>query len=477
MAELEELQEGDIAEWYSDVIVKAQLADYSAVRGCVVIRPYAYSIWENMQRWLDDRLKATNHQNAYFPLFIPLSFIQKEKEHVEGFAPQLAVVTHGGGQELAEPLVVRPTSETIIYDTYRSWVQSYRDLPLLINQWCNVVRWELRTRPFLRSMEFLWQEGHTAHATPDEAVAEARLILDIYTHLIQDLLAIPVLPGRKSPRERFAGARDTYTVESLMRDGKALQMGTSHDLGQNFAQAFDVWFLDRDGVRRWPWSTSWAVTTRLLGALVLAHGDRKGLLLPPRLAPIQVVIVPIARSDEQRAQILAAAGGIAADLKVAGVRVQVDSREEVTPGFKFNDWELRGVPLRLELGPRDIQRHQVVAARRDTAEKAPLSLETLKASIPALLEEIQIGLFQRALRFRDEHTFAATTLADLEKLDEQSGFYLMNWCGGEECELRLADFKATIRCIPLDETLSTPTGRCAVCGGQPQHRVAVAKAY
>ena len=477
MAELEELREDAVADWYNDVVQRAQLADYSPVRGCMVIRPYAYSIWEYIQRWLDDRLKETGHQNAYFPLFIPLSFIQREKEHVEGFAPQLAIVTHGGGEELAEPLVVRPTSETIIYDTYAKWVQSYRDLPLLINQWSNVVRWEIRTRLFLRTMEFLWQEGHTAHATAEEAVEEARRIQEIYADLIEGQLAIPVLQGRKSAKERFAGARDTYTVESLMRDGKALQMGTSHDLGQNFSVAFGVSFLDRDGQRRQPWSTSWAVTTRLLGALVLAHGDGKGLLLPPRIAPIQVVVVPIYRSGEQREAVLAAAGSLATDLKRVGVRVRVDDREEVTPGFKFNDWELRGVPLRLELGPRDLAAGQVVVARRDTAEKRPLAAAQLANEIPTLLEAVQTALFARAVKFRETHTYDAAKLADLEALDERPGFYRLNWCGNGACEDQLGDYKATIRLIPLDDEQARPTGDCIVCGKPGQHRVYAAKAY
>ncbi|MGI8916215.1 MAG: proline--tRNA ligase [Chloroflexota bacterium] len=476
VAGITELAEDAVAEWYNDVVQRAQLADYSPVRGCMVIRPYAYSVWETIQRWLDDRLKETGHQNAYFPIFIPQSFIQREKEHVEGFAPQLAVVTHGGGEELAEPLVVRPTSETIIYDAYARWVQSYRDLPLLINQWANVVRWEIRTRLFLRTMEFLWQEGHTAHATAEEAVKEARLILSLYVKLIEEQLAIPVLQGRKSAKERFAGARDTYTVESLMRDGRALQMGTSHDLGQNFSKAFEVWFLDRDGERRQPWSTSWAVTTRLIGALVLAHGDSKGLLLPPRVAPTQVVIVPIYRSDEQRSAVITKAGELVTELRQAGVRAQVDGREEVTPGFKFNDWEMRGVPVRLELGPRDLAASQVIAARRDTAEKQPIPIAELAAHIPQLLETIQAALFQRALDFRERHTYDAASLADLAVLDERPGFYRLNWCGEGACEEQLATYKATIRAIPLDEE-AHPTGACAVCGQTALHRVYVAKAY
>ncbi|HZU13158.1 MAG TPA: proline--tRNA ligase [Chloroflexota bacterium] len=462
---------------YDRLVVRAGLADYSPVRGCMVIREYGYAVWELIQNWIDGELKATGHKNAYFPIFIPLSFIAKEAEHVEGFAPQLAVVTHGGGEELTEPLVVRPTSETIIYDMYRKWIQSYRDLPLLLNQWANVVRWEIRTRPFLRTMEFLWQEGHTAHASAAEADAEARLILDLYIRFIEGELAIPVMSGRKSESEKFAGADITYTMEAMMQDGKALQMGTSHNLGQNFGRAFDVWFLDRDGERKNPWSTSWAVTTRLIGAIVLVHGDAKGLILPPRIAPIQAVIVPIWRDDEQRAAVETYVAGIAADLAAGGIRVEIDDRDTVRPGFKFNEWELKGVPLRLEVGPRDVEAGQAVAARRDTGTKESTPRSELVARSGALLEEIQQQLYARALTFLHENTHEAGSLEDLARgLEEQRGFYRVNWCEGQGCERAFAREKATVRVIPFGEE-SEPNGPCIVCGEPARARVVVARSY
>ncbi len=462
---------------YSRLVVKAELADYSPVRGCMVIREYGYAIWELIQTWVDRELKATGHRNAYFPVLIPMSFITKEAEHVQGFAPQLAVVTHGGGEKLAEPLVVRPTSETIIYDSYRRWIQSYRDLPVLLNQWANVVRWEIRTRPFLRTMEFLWQEGHTAHASSEEADAEARMILDMYIRFIEGELAIPVLSGKKSESEKFAGGDITYTMESMMQDGKALQMGTSHNLGQNFGRAFDVWFLDRDGERKNPWSTSWAVTTRLIGALVLVHGDSKGLILPPRIAPTQVVIVPIWRDDVQRDAVDDYASDIAGELQGSDIRVHVDRRDTVRPGFKFNEWELKGVPLRVEVGPRDLEAGQAVIARRDTGEKLNISREELSSSIRYLLGEIQDDLFQRALSFRDQNTREASSLEELEQnLDRQRGFYWVNWCGSAECEQAFARFKATIRVIPFGDE-SRPSGPCIVCGKPAEARTIVSQAY
>jgi len=407
-----------------------------------------------------------------------MSFIRKEAQHVEGFAPELAVVTHGGGQKLAEELVVRPTSETIIYDMFRKWIQSYRDLPMLINQWVNVVRWEMRTRPFLRGMEFLWQEGHTAHATADEADAEALLILDIYVRFIQEELAIPVRSGRKSDREKFAGAQSTYTMESLMRDGKALQMGTSHNLGQNFGKAFDVRFLDRDGEQKFPWSTSWAVSTRLIGALVLVHGDDKGLILPPRIAPIQVVVVPIWRKEEERELVGPAVAEVEAQLTAAGIRVEVDRRDTVTPGFKFNYWELKGVPLRLEIGPRDVASGQVMAARRDTREKWPLPVEGLAAQLSEALETVQTSLFERAQNFTETHTHQVSTMEDLAAgLEKDSGFYWVDWCGSDACEDAFATQKATIRAIPLNEEERSPIGRCINCGRPADSRVLVAKSY
>jgi len=462
---------------YDRLVVRAGLADYSPVRGCMVIREYGYAIWELIQGWIDRELKATGHKNAYFPVFIPMSFITREAEHVEGFAPQLAVVTHGGGEKLSEALVVRPTSETIIYDMYRKWIQSYRDLPVLLNQWANVVRWEIRTRPFLRTMEFLWQEGHTAHASPEEADAEARLILDLYIRFIEGELAIPVMSGRKSESEKFAGGDITYTMESMMQDGKALQMGTSHNLGQNFGRAFDVWFLDRDGERKHPWSTSWAVTTRLIGAIVLVHGDAKGLILPPRIAPIQVVIVPIWRDEAQQAAVESYARGIAADLAAEGIRVEIDDRDTVRPGFKFNEWELKGVPLRLEVGPRDVEGGQVVAVRCETGTKESVSRSDLLARSATLLEEIQLQLYERALTFLQENTHEAGGMEALASgLEEQRGFYWVNWCEGEECERAFTREKATVRVILFGEE-SEPSGPCIVCAKPASARVIVARSY
>src|SRR5579875_255914 len=403
----EEQREDAFSKWYIDTVLRAELADYTPVRGSMVIRPYGYSIWESIQQFVDRELKATGHQNAYFPLFIPLSFIQKEAEHVEGFAPQLAVVTHGGGEKLTEELVVRPTSETIIYDMLRKWVGSYRDLPVLLNQWANVVRWEIRTRPFLRTLEFLWQEGHTAHATDAEADAEALLIVELYTRLIEEHLAIPVLPGMKTESEKFAGGDHTYTLESLMRDGKALQMGTSHNLGQNFSKAFGVTFLDRTGKEEYPWSTSWAVTTRLIGAIVMVHGDAKGLRLPPRVAPIQVVIVPIWKNDEERSRVEGLVGEVQSALAGAGLRVHTDWRDNVRPGFKFNDWELKGVPVRLEIGPRDAENRSVVAARRATGAKDTIAADQVTDAIRNLLDNVQRGLLKEAREYLAAHTSTA----------------------------------------------------------------------
>ncbi|HEV3310418.1 MAG TPA: proline--tRNA ligase [Chloroflexota bacterium] len=480
-ADIDDQQEdepGSIADWYIRTVLDAELADYTAVRGSIAIRPYGYAIWEGIQAYVDRELKATGHKNAYFPLFIPMSFIRKEADHVEGFAPELAVVTHGGGQKLAEELVVRPTSETIIYDMYRKWINSYRDLPVLINQWANVVRWEMRTRPFLRGMEFLWQEGHTAHATAEEADEEARLILDIYVRFIESQLAIPVYSGKKTEREKFAGAKVTYTMESLMRDGKALQMGTSHNLGQNFGKAFDVKFLDRDGEQKFPWSTSWAITTRLIGALVLVHGDEKGLNLPPKIAPIQVVIVPIWRKDEERVVVEEAVTRVEAELAAAGIRTEVDRRDTVTPGFKFNHWELRGVPIRLEIGPRDVAAGQVTSVRRDSREKTPVGLANLSPAIHETLEQIQTALFARAIEFRAKSTHAAESMAQLiAGLDESAGFYWVNWCGSDACEDAFVTNKASIRAIPMDDGDRTPTGPCIVCGKPAESRVLVAKSY
>jgi len=469
---------GSIADWYIKTVIAAELADYTAVRGCIVMRPYGSAIWENIQAYVDRELKATGHKNAYFPIFIPMSFLQKEAQHVEGFAPELAVVTHGGGQKLTEELVVRPTSETIIYDSYRKWIKSYRDLPMLINQWGNAVRWEMRTRPFLRGMEFLWQEGHTAHATAEEGDEEARLILDIYVQFIESQLAIPVIAGKKSEREKFAGAAITYTMESLMRDGKALQMGTSHNLGQNFGKAFDVRFLDADGEQKFPWSTSWAVSTRLIGALALVHGDDKGLIMPPRIAPIQVVIVPIWRKDEEKIAVEAFVNRVESELSAAGVRLEIDRRDTVTPGFKFNDWELRGVPVRLEIGPRDVAANQVTAARRDNREKSAIALADIAAGVHELLETVQVALWERAITFRGENTHDVSNLDELRAgLESGPGFYWVNWCGSDACEDAFVALKASIRAIPLDEGERAVTGACVHCGGEGKSRVLVSKAY
>ena len=475
-----EVEEHDepMGDWYIRVVLGAELADYTPVRGSIAIRPYGYAIWENIQAYIDRELKATGHKNASFPSLIPISFFRKEAEHVEGFAPEMAVVTHGGGEKLAEELVVRPTSEAIIFPLYRKWIDSYRDLPVLINQWGNVIRWERRTRPFLRGMEFLWQEGHTVHATFEEADAEARLILDLYVRFIRDELAIPVLIGKKTDKERFAGAAITYTMESMMRDGRALQMGTSHHFGQNFTRAFDVQFLDQDGERKYPHSTSWAVSTRLIGALVLVHGDRKGLILPPRIAPIQVIVVPIWRDAGPRQRLEPYVRDIVVDLERGGLRVEADWRDTVRPGFKFNDWELRGVPLRLEVGPRDLESGQVVAVRRDVPGKEVIARQTLSDHCIRLLEQIQSDLLNRAQAFQEENTHQAGTLDALRNgLEGQRGFYWMHWCGNRECEDRLAGFGATIRLVPLDDEERSEADQCVVCGEPSNGRVLVAKSY
>jgi prolyl-tRNA synthetase len=476
-----DVQEGRdeaFSKWYIDTVLKAQLADYTAVRGSMVIRPYGYAIWELMQQYVDRELKATGHQNAYFPMLIPLSFIQKEAEHIEGFAPQLAVVTHGGGEELTEPLVVRPTSETIIYDMLSKWIESYRDLPVLLNQWANVLRWEIRTRPFLRTAEFLWQEGHTAHATFEEADAEARLILELYVRFIEHELAIPVYQGRKTEGEKFAGGLITYTMEALMGDAKALQMGTSHNLGQNFSKAFDVTFLDRAGKRDYPWSTSWAVTTRLIGALIMVHGDAKGLRLPPRVAPTQVMIVPIWRKEEDRARVAPFVERVQAILQSAGVRVKADWRDQVTPGFKFNDWELKGVPVRIEVGPRDVDSDSVIMVRRDTGEKTPAPTVELEGRIVAMLESVQQNLFDQAMAFVQAHSSTADTWEELvERLVSPGGFVTVDWCDSKECDAALAAQKATVRAIPLGADEASPTGPCVCCGSAANFRCIVARSY
>jgi prolyl-tRNA synthetase len=467
-------QSKDFPAWYGEVVRRAGLAENSAVRGAMVIKPYGYAIWEALQRELDDRIKATGHENFYFPLFVPASVLAREGELVEGFAPEIAVVTEAGGKELEEPLAVRPTSEALIWSTYARWVQSYRDLPLLYNQWGNAVRWELRPRLFLRTSEFLWQEGHTAHETEAEAVAETLTILhEVYADTIENVLAIPVLRGRKSESERFPGAVDTYTLEALMRDGKALQAATSHYLGQGFPRTYDVRYSGRDGSEQVPYATSWGATTRLVGGVVMAHGDDRGLRLPPRIAPHQVVIVPIAR-EEERAGVLHAAAAVADELRAVGVRVRVDDRQEHRPGFKFHEWELKGVPLRIELGGRDLAAEAVTVVRRDTGEKEQVPLPRVATAVDELLSDIQASLFGSA---RDE--LVRRTLCDPSGYDElveylaaAGGFLEAPWCGGSECETRVKDdSSATIRCLPLNG--QPAESRACVCCGRPAVTAAV----
>lgn len=469
----------DFAAWYNDVIMHAELADYSPVRGCMVIRPRGFRIWELMQRALDDMFRDTGHQNAYFPLFIPRSFLAKEAEHVEGFAPQTAVVTEGGGKRLEEPLVVRPTSETIIYAMLGKWVQSYRDLPVLLNQWANIVRWEMRTRLFLRTTEFLWQEGHTAHATREEAEDETLLILSIYRRFMEEWMALPVVTGVKTASERFAGAIDTYACEGLMQDNRALQAGTSHFLGQNFARAFDVQFQTAEGGLEYVWSTSWGVSTRLVGGLVMAHGDDVGLVCPPRLAPIQVVIVPIWKSDEERQAVMNAGEKLCQELQDGGLRVELDSREGMKPGAKYYEWEGRGVPLRLELGPRDLERSEVVAARR-TGGKAPEPMEGLLHRVEHALSEIQVGLLESARARRERNSIRGVTKERLtEFMAGSGGFAYGGFCGSDECEAAIKEAtKATIRVLPDEEFRSEPApAACAWCGGRSVTEAVWARAY
>lgn len=471
-------QSDDFPAWYQQVVRTAELAENSLARGTMVIRPYGYALWEAIQSGVDRRIKETGHSNVYFPMLIPQSLLDKEAEHVEGFAPEVAVVTHGGGQKLEEPLIIRPTSETIIWATYAKWIQSYRDLPLLLNQWANVVRWEMRTRLFLRTSEFLWQEGHTAHETAEEAVQEAKMILfDVYRAALEDDFAVPVLTGRKSAAERFPGAIETYAIEALMRDGKALQAGTSHYLGQNFAKAYGVEFLGRDGVTANPYATSWGVSTRLVGGLIMAHGDDRGLKLPPRLAPIQVVIVPIYRDDD-RVRVLEAVRKIAGDL--AGVRVKVDDREEHRPGYKFNEWELKGVPVRLEIGPRDLDNDVVTVSRRDRPakeSKSTVPISALATEIPGLLEEIQNAMFQAAAEFRLERTAQPGDYGEMvEFLSEAKGFAQAPWCSSPDCETKVKDeTKATIRVLPMEQ--EDPGGSCIVCGAKADELATWAQSY
>jgi prolyl-tRNA synthetase len=474
-------QQEDFSRWYLDIIREAELAENSPVRGSMVIRPYGYELWEGIKGGLDRRFKATGHKNAYFPLFIPMSFLQREAEHVEGFAPELAVVTIGGGKELEEPLVVRPTSETIIGHMYARWIQSYRDLPLLINQWANVVRWEMRTRPFLRTMEFLWQEGHTAHATAEEAMEETLRMLDVYADFAINDAAIPVIKGVKSEREKFAGAVASYTIEAMMANGWALQSGTSHYLGENFARAFDITYLDENNESRYCHTTSWGVSTRMVGAVVMAHGDDQGLRLPPVLAPIQVVIVPIWRDDEQRASVIEMATRVQAMLQGDGVRVHLDARDDQTPGFKFNDWEMRGVPVRIEIGPRDVANDALVLARRDRPGREGktfgVPVNGAGEAVRALLDEVQASLLQQATERRDANTHRAEDYDTFRQvLEEQGGFVRVHWAGTSEDEARIQDeTRATLRCLPLDAPEGE--GRCFLTGAKTDQVAIFARAY
>ena len=476
----------DFSEWYNQLVLKAQLADYAPVRGCMIVRPYGWALWENIQGQLDRRFKATGHQNVAFPLLIPKSFIEKEKHHVEGFSPELAVVTIGGGEELAEPLILRPTSETIIGHMWSKWIQSYRDLPVLMNQWNSVVRWELRTKLFLRTLEFYWQEGHTAHATQQEAEDETRQMLDVYTDFAVNEAAIPVIPGKKSDAEKFAGADITYSIEAMMGDGKALQSGTSHFLGQNFAQAFEVKYLDQTGVQQHCWTTSWGLSTRMIGAIIMVHGDDQGLVLPPRIAPYQVVIVPIFKNDEEKTGVLSVAKEIKARLLKANIRVTLDEREGQSPGWKFNDWEMRGVPLRIELGPKDVAKQSAVLARRDRPGKEGkvfASLADLSVTVEKLLAEIQDSLHAKALAFRRSNTHNAQTYDELKKAVE-GGFAYSGWCGSSDCEGKIKEeTRATMRCIPLDQEAvlgpggGAASGKCVCCGQPARNRAVFARAY
>ena len=482
----------DYSQWYNDLVLKGGLADYSAVRGCMVIKPYGFALWENMQDALDQMFKETGHENAYFPLFVPKSFLEKEEGHAEGFAKECAVVTHyrlkanpdkkgtlmvDPDSKLEEELIIRPTSEAIIWNTYKDWIQSYRDLPLLINQWANVVRWEMRTRLFLRTAEFLWQEGHTAHATAEEAIEEAKRMLEVYATFAEEFMAVPVIRGVKSLSERFAGAIDTYCIEALMQDGKALQSGTSHFLGQNFAKAFDVKFLNKENKQEFVWATSWGVSTRLIGAVVMAHSDDQGLVLPPRIAPIQVVIVPIYKGEHSKPVIDAKANEIIKELRAGGIRVKYDNNDNNRPGWKFAEYELKGVPVRLAMGLRDMENNVVELSRRDTKEKQPVSITGLTAYIEKLLEEIQQNLFNKALRYREEHITPVNTWDEFVKtLNDKGGFVSAHWDGTAETEVEIKEkTKATIRCIPMNNPQEE--GKCILSGKPSKERVLFALAY
>jgi prolyl-tRNA synthetase len=485
-------REQDYSQWYNDLVLKGGLADYSAVRGCMVIKPYGYALWENMRDQLDGMFKETGHVNAYFPLFVPRSFLEKEEGHAEGFAKECAVVTHyrlkadpankgklmvDPDSKLEEELIIRPTSEAIIWNAYRDWIKSYRDLPLLINQWANVVRWEMRTRLFLRTAEFLWQEGHTAHATAEEAVDEAVKMLHVYADFVENYMAVPVIKGVKTPNERFAGALDTYCIEALMQDGKALQAGTSHFLGQNFAKAFDVKYLSKDNKQEFVWATSWGVSTRLIGALIMAHSDDQGLVIPPRLAPVQVVIVPIYKGEEQKKLIDDKVLALVAELKKAGIRVKYDDSENARPGWKFAEHELKGVPVRLAIGARDLEQNVAEVARRDTKEKSTVSFDGIASYITKLLETIQVDMFEKAKAYRDSHITPVDSWEEFnEVLNNKGGFVAAHWDGTGETEEKIKDeTKATIRCIPLDGQLEE--GKCIFSGNPSKQRVLFALAY
>lgn len=484
-------REEDYSKWYNELVIKADMAENSGVRGCMVIKPYGYAIWEKMQRQLDQMFKDTGHENAYFPLFIPKSYLSKESDHVEGFAKECAVVTHyrlknspdGKGvivdpdAKLEEELIVRPTSETIIWNTYKNWIKSHRDLPILINQWANVVRWEMRTRLFLRTAEFLWQEGHTAHVSKEEAIEEAEKMLNVYTDFVENFMGIPVIQGVKSPAERFAGAEETYCIEAMMQDGKALQAGTSHFLGQNFAKAFDVKYQSKEGKQEYVWATSWGVSTRLIGALIMSHSDDHGLVLPPNIAPIQVVIVPIHRNEEQLNAISELADALISQLKKLGISVKFDDRTEYKPGWKFNEYELKGIPVRVTIGPKDLENKQVEIARRDTLEKHQHSVDGLAEHIQDLLKEIQQNIFNKAKSHRDSLITEVNSYEEFKKvLDEKGGFISAHWDGSLEVEEKIkSETKATIRCIPLDA--KEEEGVCIYSGNPSKRRVLFARAY
>lgn len=485
-------REENYSQWYNNLVVKADLAENSAVRGCMVIKPYGYAIWEKIQAQLDKRFKETGHQNAYFPLFIPKSFLSREAEHVEGFAKECAVVTHhrlmkdpnGTGvivdpdAKLEEELIVRPTSETIIWNTYKNWINSYRDLPILCNQWANVVRWEMRTRLFLRTAEFLWQEGHTAHATEEEAIAEAELIINLYADFARDFMAVPVVIGKKSANERFAGALDTLCIEAMMQDGKALQAGTSHFLGQNFAKAFDVKYATKEGGLEYVWATSWGVSTRLMGALIMAHSDDNGLVLPPKLAPIHVVMVPIFKTEQEHTAIIEAMENLKLQLVQMGLSVKIDDRDNLRSGFKFAEWELKGVPVRIAIGPRDLQNGTAEVARRDTLTKELLPMEGLAQYVLSLMDTIQENIYNKALKFREENTRNVDTWEEFKTEIEKGGFLLCHWDGTPETEEKIKEqTKATIRCIPVDTDVILEEGKCIYSGKPSLQRVIFARSY